>query len=286
MIRVRQDESANYKAVFFNGKTIRQRIDVTKPITEPEYPELLDIAINNLCKANCPYCYVSATKSGYNFDNIVQKFVEIFEPLSPNQRVFQTAIGGAGEPTLHPDFIPFLKAHVDLGITPNYTTNGMHITPEILEATENYCGGVAVSLHPHIEKVFHKAMEAYSTINTKLNAHIIVGQEGSLNKLQEVYDKYSDVLDYIVVLPYQKAGRATKVDNVEDVWRETFEWISSTGDRRFAFGALFFDYLKDNNTPVKLNIYEPEIYSGYLIMDDSYRKIRKSSYDNSIKKIL
>ena len=45
-MRIRTDISANYKAIFFNGKTIRQRIDNSKPITTPKFAEIEDVAIN------------------------------------------------------------------------------------------------------------------------------------------------------------------------------------------------------------------------------------------------
>ena len=49
-MKIRKDISANYRAVFFNGKTIRQRIDNTKPITTPKFAEIEESSI--LKKAN------------------------------------------------------------------------------------------------------------------------------------------------------------------------------------------------------------------------------------------
>lgn len=149
---------------------------------------------------------------------------------------------------------------------PNYTTNGMHLSNEVLQATEDYCGGVAVSFHPHIEKVFHKAIETLSTINTKLNCHVIVGDEKSFVDLQNIYDKYSEILDYIVVLPYQAVGRGKQIET-EDVWRRTFEWIDEVNSQQFAFGALFYPYLLNNNVELDIDVYEPEVYSGYRIKE-------------------
>lgn len=185
-MRVRVDEKSNYKAVFFdNGKTIRMNIDPLKSIKTPQHPEIEDVAINSKCEAGCRYCYVSAVKSGSNFENIIDKAKEVWGSLEMNQRPFQIAIGGAGESTLHPQWIDFVKTVRELGILPNYTTNGMHLTDEILDATEKYCGGVAVSWHPHIEKFFHSSIEKYSKINTKLNTHIIVGDDKSVSDLKD-----------------------------------------------------------------------------------------------------
>ena len=78
-------------------------------------------------------------------------------------RPYQVAIGGAGEPTLHPDFCEVLKTSRELDIMPNYTTNGMHLSDKILYATKEYCGGVAVSTHKHLK--WGKAVEKLSLIH-------------------------------------------------------------------------------------------------------------------------
>lgn len=280
-MKIREYKDSNYKAIFFNGKTIRQKLDITKPFKPTPTPEILDIAINSKCYANCSFCYTSATKQGTNFENIVEKAKEIWGSLPENERPFQIAIGGAGESTIHPDWIDFVKTVNELGIVPNYTTNGIHLSEAILKATEDFCGGVAISYMPHLPKFFHDGIEKLSKIKTKLNVHVIIGNEQSFIDLQSIYEKYKDVLDYFVILPYQAAGRGVSI-NVEETWKKTFEWISSLSEERqsqFAFGALFYEWLKNNDTKLKMSIYEPEMFSGYVLMDDTYKMIRKSSYN-------
>jgi MoaA/NifB/PqqE/SkfB family radical SAM enzyme len=278
-VRTRIDTSANYRAVFSNGKTLRMRIDPTRPISVPAHPEIEDVAINSRCLANCPYCYTSATKNGQDFDRIVDKAHEVWGSLDPKERPFQIAIGGAGESTMHRDWPEFVRTVAELGIVPNYTTNGMHLTKRILRATQDHCGGVAVSYHPHIEPAFHRAISVLSGIDTQLNAHVIVGQSGSLDALKRLAERHWDSITHFVVLPYIAAGRATPVETDQE-WRETFEWISKTeAPSRFAFGALFHPWLQLNEVPLDINTYEPEVLSGYRLMDDSYRLLRKSSYD-------
>lgn len=276
-MRIRQQGS--YKSFFTNSfKTIRLTNGI--PIT----PELEDVAINNKCLANCSYCYTNALKTGINFSNIIDKANDVWGRLELNDRPFQIAIGGAGEATMHPDFIDFIKAVRSLEIIPNYTTNGMHLNDEMLEATEKYCGGVALSWHPHISKVFEKAANALREIKTKLNFHIIVGSDDSLFDLEKLYETYKDDVDYFVILPYQAAGRAKQIET-QNNWIKCFQWIQSKSNERqkqFAFGALFYEFLNENNI-LDIDVYEPEIYSGYRIMDESYAKIRKSSYDLTFK---
>jgi MoaA/NifB/PqqE/SkfB family radical SAM enzyme len=272
-------EQKNYKAFFTNTfKTVRLTDG------EPTTPELLDVAINDKCLANCSYCYTNALKSGNNFENIVDKAKEIWGSQELNDRPFQTAIGGAGEPTLHPDFSDFVKYLRSIDIIPNYTTNGMHLSKEVLESTEKYCGGVALSWHPHIEKVFHDAIIKLSSIKTKINTHIIIGTEKSLNDLKLLYSLYEHKFEYFVILPYQAVGRGQKLET-KDIWIRTFEWINTVNSKKFAFGALFYNFLKENDIPLEMSIYNPDIYSGYVLLNNNYKKIYKSSYELTEKNI-
>lgn len=270
----------NYRAVFIDGKTIRQKLDQSKPILPLQYPELEDWAINSLCFANCPQCYVSATKRGENFPNIISKVRELYNGLDDNLKPFQVAIGGAGEPTIHPEFIDFIRTVNELGIMPNYTTNGMHLTSEIIDATAAYCGGVALSYHPHIANVFFRtALTDLQSINTKLNIHVIIGEAGSVDRFWKLYSELTGI-DYFVLLPYQAVGRAKTID-VEKEWQSLFESLAKANISNIAFGALFYEYLKEHNIKdiIDVNIYEPEVFSGYRIFDNFYKVLRKSSFN-------
>jgi hypothetical protein len=83
------------------------------------------------------------------------------------------------------------------------------------------------------------------------------------------------------MLPYQVAGRATSIET-DQTWKEMFIWIDSlplNRQKQFAFGALFYEWMLQNQIPLKIDIYEPDIYSGYRIFDESYKLLRKSSYN-------
>ncbi len=247
--------------------------------------------VNDVVVANCHYCYTSATKEGSNFSGIVEKAKYVWGNLKDYERPFQIAIGGAGESTIHPDWVNFVKTVKELGIIPNYTTNGMHLSDDIIKGTIDYCGGVAISYHPHIKDVYNKAIKKLSILkdnNVKLNTHIILGDDKSFFDMQAIYETYKDEIDYFVILPYQVAGRAEYL-NTDEVWLKTFNWISTLSEDRqaqFAFGALFYEWMKDKQLPLKMSVYEPEIFSGYRILDNSYKLLRKSSYNLEAKEIL
>lgn len=284
-MRIRTDIKANYRGIFFDSKTIRQRINPSIPISSPEFAEIEDVAINNKCFANCPYCYTSAMSTGQNFTNIVDKAYKVWGERNLNDRPFQIAIGGAGESTLHPNWIEFIKTVNSLDIMPNYTTNGMHLSEDILLATEQYCGGVAVSYHPHIEKIFHQSIDKLSELKTILNVHIIIGDNESLESLKTLYHQYKEKVKYFVLLPYQAIGRASKIQTY-DTWGNLFKWILSLEKpehEKFAYGANFYNYLKENKPELEIDMYEPEMYSGYRVFDDSFMNLRYSSYNLNLK---
>lgn len=281
-MRVRDFPELNYRAIFTKwGKTLRAKYDESLPFGQQQLPEIEDVSINNLCLAACPYCYTNALKSGVNFENVVEKIHDYYGSLAPETRPFQIALGGSGEPTMHPDFIPVLQAYRSLGIMPNYTTNGMHLTADVLRATKDICGGVALSYHPHIEKVFWKAISQLNEAGIKPNIHLIVGEPGSAAQVVRFYENFADKIDYLVLLPYQAVGRGAVIE-VETEWAKLFSLLQTYNKEKLAFGALFYEYIQTHAEALSfldLDCYEPEVFSGYRLLDDSYMTLRKSSYD-------
>ena len=157
-IRKRCFPKENYIGIYLNHKTIRVPIDKTKPILELEYPEFYDVKITNACTGECVYCYQDSVIEDH-YPDVIQKINDFFGPMDMNQRPFQVAIGG-GNPNEHPDFIKVLQAFHDLGITPNYTTNGIGMADgNIIQATKDLCGGVAITCHRHLDHDWRYAKE-------------------------------------------------------------------------------------------------------------------------------
>jgi hypothetical protein len=269
MVKFRYFLESNYAAIFDGRQTIR--FEVGGEMKKPPYPEFYDIAINNLCYAGCPYCYVSAARDGKNFSNVVQKIKNYFGPMSENERPFQVAIGGHGEPTLHPDFIEVLKTFRELDIVPNYTTNAMHLSDQILEATREYAGGVAVSAHDHIN--WHRPIRRLADY-TSVHLHCIISDKQSIARFFFYHKEYDQIVDTFVLLPYRPIGRATEVETdfdylLDSLEREQFQNI--------AYGAYFYEDLK-KRPALKASLYEPHMFSKYLMLDDPVTEHR-SSFD-------
>lgn len=269
-IKIREFKDKNYKAIYMNGKTMRIAIDNKKPILELDYPEFLDVKLTEHCNGQCPYCYMSSNPTDNHYDNVIQKIQNYFGKLDSNQKPFQVAIGG-GEPTSSPDFSEALKTFYDMNICPNYTTNGMWIQDkekidEILNSTKKYCGGIAISCHPHLKTYWQESLNLYYKNDIKINLHIIISDKQSIDDFIDIFNKYEKMVDYFVLLPLIPQGRAkeTKLE-----WDYFIENLPNT--TKIAFGAKFYEYLKsskDFSKKLDISLYEPEILSKFLDLKD------------------
>ena len=267
MVKTRIHKENNYKALFVNGKTLRIKLDSKKPMTELKYPEFYDVKITDKCYGNCPYCYQNSTSDNDHY-NILDNIKSFFGNMSVNERPFQVAIGG-GEPTLHPDFFECLETFYNLGIMPNYTTNGMSISNELIENTKKYCGGVAVSIHRHLKQNIDKLINE----QIKLNLHIMISDKESIDYFFKIYEKYKNKIEYFVLLPIVNFGRA-KEYKIDDKY--LFDKLYDLKDtKKITFGAMFHPYLKKNKF-MGLSLYDPEMFSKYLDMKDM--SLHKSSF--------
>ena len=296
-MRTRVFPESNYRSVFFNNKTLRFRIDQSKSIDELRWPEFYDVKITNKCNGKCPECYQASIPKGEHAKDLISNFNSFFGPMDENQRPYQIAIGG-GEPTLHPQFFDLLIASDSLGIVPNYTTNGMWsygvkedtvFIPQcrnVLDATQRYCGGVAVSVHPQLEKYWRKAAWLFIKNGIRTNLHIIISDRESIDifsaefkhqiRLAEGY-KYAGV-DYFVLLPYEAMGRAKpKEIEFEYLFNKIRELKSEGWDiSKISYGANFYEELKKQSW-LDVSLYEPHAFSAYLDMLDM--KLYKSSFE-------
>ena len=268
----RELPECNYRAIYINGKTLRMPIDPRKPITELTFPEFYDVKITDACNGNCKYCYQESTQKGKHFEDIVKKTYQYFGSMTENQRPFQVAIGG-GEPTLHPEFPELCRVFKSLGIDPNYTTNGMHLTNEVMDATVEYCNGVAVTCHAHLPwaRGVHQLLNA----GVFTNLHVLISDKRSVDAFRIIHDAFKGDVKYFVLLPMIKQGRSQQEFDSWDYLSKVIDDIGSIDD--IAFGAMFFPYIQESAKKWDISIYEPEMMSKYLVMDDM--KMHPSSFN-------
>ena len=101
-VKVREFPEKNYKAIWHDLKTLRVGEGVAKEL-DPNRAEFYDIGINTKCNAECPWCYVSATSKGSNYEGICEtwkKWMDTFPEdkidkygIIYTEKPFQIALG-------------------------------------------------------------------------------------------------------------------------------------------------------------------------------------------------
>lgn len=192
----------------FNQRTgFQLRIEKTKGenLVWNEFgPELIDISITNWCDQSCIFCYKNSNSFG---KNIEIGDLQIILEQARKMKVLQIALGG-GNPNQHPQFIEILRMiRQDYDIVPSYTTNGRGLTEEILEATHNYCGAVAVSAYrPYIE--LKQSIKKFSDKGIRTNIHFLLTSESvqtAINWLTNPPD-FFERINAIIFLNYKPVG--------------------------------------------------------------------------------
>lgn len=144
---------------------------------------------------------------------------------------------------------------------------------QILEATKDYCGGVAVSCHPHLRMYWETAARQFVKYGVRLNFHIIISDKESIDYFKEIYNEWKDKVEYFVLLPYGNQGRA---EHKEINWEYLVQELPQN-QSQIAFGANFYPYLLKGGHNIKVALYEPEIMSKFLDLKDM--KVYPSSFN-------
>lgn len=202
------------------------------------FPSLIDIGImercvcSSLCKVDC---YQKACdRTGENMS--LEDYNSIME--QSKGKVFQVALGGAGDPDTHEHFEEILKITREYGIIPNFTTSGIAFTKKKAELCKEYCGAVAVSFHntDYTEKALDMLIEA----GVKTNIHYVL----SAKSIDDVIDRlknngFHKGINAIVFLLYKPIGLG-KIENILTIdnpkLKEFFEIID---DNKFDFKIGF-----------------------------------------------
>lgn len=168
-------------------------------------PETVDISITDWCDFGCAYCYQDSTpKQKHAPNDLVDRVIKSF-----THAPYQIAIGG-GEPTSHPDFPGILVRASKAGVVPNYTTAGHIIRPDVVEATNAVCGGVAMTFHswkglPWFAEHYKKLR---SLLTCTLNVHLIADKDVAvnLNALRKLQNEVGS-LSIVLLAYYPDVGR-------------------------------------------------------------------------------
>lgn len=143
-----------------------------EPTWAAEGPELIDLSITSYCQKECSFCYRGANSNTYK--HLSMKEVRSVIEQAAKCGTLQIALGG-GNPNQHPEFVEILRLIRENGIVPSYTTNGDGLTDEVLQATAEYCGSMAVSIYPpFVESFYRQLIIDIASFGIKVNLHAIL----------------------------------------------------------------------------------------------------------------
>jgi radical SAM protein with 4Fe4S-binding SPASM domain len=222
-------------------------VDAPEPFWAKHGPELLDIAITNWCDRGCSSCYRKSNEAGRHM--ALEDYREVIRQAHA-MHTFQVALGG-GNPNQHPDFCELLRlTREDHGIVPNYTTNGRGLTEAVLDATQRFCGAVAVSAYAPYDDTAD-AIRLLVEYGITTNVHFILSSSSIETAIRWLLEPppFLASVHAVVFLNYKPVGRlvndrllANRSPQLEEFfrlattvrhsWRTGFDSCSITGVAR------------------------------------------------------
>jgi len=166
--------------------------------------ELLDISITNWCDKGCEFCYRNSNQNG---KHISLDDYELIMQQAFENNVFQVALGG-GNPNQHPQFVEILQmTREKYNIVPSYTTNGRGLSEKVLEATQKYCGAVAVSAYEPFDETLD-AIKLLKSYGIKVNLHYLLDSQTIVRAIEWLKkgNKLLDACNAIIFLNYKPIG--------------------------------------------------------------------------------
>jgi radical SAM protein with 4Fe4S-binding SPASM domain len=198
--------------------------------------------------------------------------------------VFQVALGG-GETLEHPDFLNIIDATLANGIVPNFTTNGVYLTSDIIVKLRNKVGAIAVS-SLDIETIDMEAIKSLKRNNIKCNIHYVLNHsnlEQAIDILKGRYNQSLQIVNSIVFLTYKPLGRADNA-RILRVNRDFITFISlvdkNSCSTRIGFDACFVPMLM-HYTNVDLKYVDPCECAFFSVYIDEKLKMSPCSFSNN-----
>ena len=204
-------QSQHYRTLFDQNTGFfvrKEEEEWPEPVWAEDGPELIDLSITSYCQRKCSFCYRGANDLEYTHLGLAD-ISRVIEQASACGTL-QMALGG-GNPNQHPNFVEILRMVREADIVPSYTTNGVGMTEEILKATAEYCGAIAVSVYsPNDESYYRCLIEKITNYGIKLNLHAIISDDNLPLWTKWLKDPpvFMKFVNAIIFLNYKPIGRA------------------------------------------------------------------------------
>jgi len=173
-------ENKDYE-VYFNTETgveVLKGKDGNDPF-KTELPLLFDVGIMGSCHNKCYFCYQGRKTEPHM---TLENFKLLIDQVKHHTN--QVALGGRGDPNLHPQFKEIVEYARDNGVVPNYTTSGNGLTDEHIEISK-MCGAVAVS--EYLQEFTYDAINRLMDAGIKTNIHMIFSRPNYHTAMKILY---------------------------------------------------------------------------------------------------
>lgn len=219
------------------------------------FPSLIDIGIMQrcvcarYCKVDCYQKAIDRTGANMNLDD----YKEIMR--QSKGKVFQVALGGAGDPDTHENFAEILRITRENEIVPNFTTSGIAFYSDKAALCKEFCGAVAVSEHfaAYTQRTISYLLEA----GVKTNLHYVLSNKSIDNAIAQLREGcFYDGINAVVFLLYKPIGLG-KRENVlrpdDPKLNDFFELVDKGGyDFKIGFDSCSCPGIVNNTSNVDL----------------------------------
>lgn len=249
-----KDTKYNFFEIFNpqNGFLYRGDIEGTQSTpVQRSFPELIDVGIMGschvaslgICKKAGVDCYQSAIKKHKPHMKLID-FQRIVKEASG--KTFQIALGGAGDPNKHPDFLEILKLSRKYNIVPNLTTTGYFMSDNEISAMKTYCGAVAVSFYTTLKDGQESNPMTIEAINKlvkagcRTNIHYVLSKNSIKDAVYRLeHNLFPQGINAIIFLLYKGTGLGDKINEISLQNKEFIHFLDLVQLNNFSFRIGF-----------------------------------------------
>ena len=299
-----KDEKYNFFEIFNekNGWLFRSDINGMDPPMR-SFPELLDVGIMGHCVSSdyCTKAGIDCYQNGHSIDSPHMKYEDFLSIVKQSSgKVFQIALGGAGDPNKHPQFAEILKTCRDFGIVPNLTTSGFNLSIDEIDLIKKYCGAVAVSWYSRLRKGKESnpktilALETLIKANCTVNIHYVVSNDTIGEAIYRMENNlFPRGINAVIFLLYKPVGLGVeeKTIKLNNKHLKTFLSLATEREHPFRIGfdtcftpaiMSFSNYVE----PICIDNCEAATFSMYIDSQMNCYPCSFGIWDNSFSESL
>lgn len=175
----------HFVEILLNGKKRKWTVEDDVAEFTYDFPENVDLKINNRCNIGCPYCHEASCPNGevYDLKTLIDTPTSFIHSLHSGTEL---AIGG-GNIFESKDLIGFLSFLKDKGVLSNITVNYRHAEQYYKDLlflkTKGLVRGIGISMPTHTKENSDNLINVINALGENVVLHYIVGLQGFIESL-------------------------------------------------------------------------------------------------------